>query len=408
MSTWIERCSMIAKNLDRWFLRSPLIWLLVFLLVSSPLIAVEPSYESEISNRSEQIQKLLAEKQTTHELLEELRQRELGVVDVLKVLNQNIEASQAKLNRLQLDISQLETDIRITSEKIDGLKLQIEQDQARVDQHLYALFYLKRVRKMTHFLGLDSLKHYFRNQKLLQNFTEIDLIAITRLNDNINELQSEIQRQEQQKNELRVLKQKEEQQQKLIAFERQQQVTYLHHIRKDHSVKVESLRDIQVELERLNDAIHSLETQKRNEEKRKTFRGLNRYKYTLPSPVRGKVVHRFGNKSSQYYTLYKHGVLVDTSEETEVFSILAGQVVWSKPVRGYRNLVILDHGQSSFSVYGNLEEVFVIEGDVVDQNDIVGTVALNPTEDKYLFYFETRHDKKAVNPEQWLKKPLWQ
>jgi septal ring factor EnvC (AmiA/AmiB activator) len=69
--------------------------------------------------------------------------------------------------------------------------------------------------------------------------------------------------------------------------------------------------------------------------------------------------------------------------------------------------VILDHGKGSLSVYGNLDEVFVINGDVIDQNYTLGTVAYNEMEKRYLFYFETRHNRRAVDPEQWLKKPAW-
>ena len=84
-----------------------------------------------------------------------------------------------------------------------------------------------------------------------------------------------------------------------------------------------------------------------------------------------------------------------------------GKVVFSAPFRGYKNLVIINHGRGSFSVYGNLEEVYVHENDHIDQQGLIGIVAFDIERNASLFYFETRFNKKAVNPVKWLRKPHW-
>jgi septal ring factor EnvC (AmiA/AmiB activator) len=363
--------------------------------------------EQIIKDRGQQIHSLLSERKNIQELVEELKQQEWGVLEVLKVLNGNIQTNLEKLNSIGVEIKEVEEDIRLATLKIEGLKQQIKQDKNRLHQQLLVLFYLRKIKQMTLFLGTGSVKDYFRNQKLLQKNSELDALTINRLNENLSELETENIYQMEQKIKLTDLKQSWEEQKNLLAFEQQQQFTYLHHIRQDRSLRVKYLGAIQVELEKLNDTIHTLEIKKENEQKAKRFSGLYRYKYSLPSPVKGTLVHRFGQSNSRFYTLFKRGVLVDTENQQEVHSILQGKVVWSGPFHGYRNLIILDHGKGSFSVYGNLDEVFVITDDVVDQNQRLGTVALNDTEEKYLFYFETRYNKLAVNPEQWLKRPSW-
>jgi septal ring factor EnvC (AmiA/AmiB activator) len=123
--------------------------------------------------------------------------------------------------------------------------------------------------------------------------------------------------------------------------------------------------------------------------------------------VKGKLVHHFGQKESIFYTLYKRGVLVETVKNEEVRSFLPGKIVWVGPFRGYHNLVIMDHGKGSFSVYGNLDEIFAIVDEFIDQGTPLGTVAYNDQEQRYLFYFETRLNKRAVNPMPWLAEAVW-
>ncbi|MBU2512556.1 peptidoglycan DD-metalloendopeptidase family protein [bacterium] len=360
-----------------------------------------------IASRNDQLNKLLSEKKDTQSLISDLKNREWGVIEILKALNNNIKNNLERLNSIELDIGKLEEDMILTSNKISGLELEIKEDENRIRSQLHALFYLRKMRNLTLFIGISSLEHFFRNQKLIQFNAELDAKLVARLKQNLGELENEVEKLKTQKISLSALKKTEEEQKKLLAFEKEQQFAYIRHIRQDKSIRIKYLREIQVELERLNDVIYSLEMRKTNETKAKQFTGLFRYKYSLPSPVTGKMVHRFEQKNSKYFTLFKRGVLIETQKNEKVRSILSGKVVWSGPFHGYRNLVILDHGKGSLSVYGNLEEVFVIVDDVIDQNYILGTVGFDDIEERYLFYFETRYNKRAVNPEQWLKKPVW-
>ena len=360
-----------------------------------------------INDRNQQVTQLLEEKKSTRDLLDELKKREGSVVDVLKTLNNNIQINQEKLNRTNIEIEDLQQEMELTIKKISRMKRQIEEDKLHLYKQLQALFYVRKIRKMTLFINTDSFPTYFRNAHLLQKNSELDAITLVRLEENLIELEEETKNQKEQNIKLVQLKKTREEQAELLEFEKQQQFTYLQHIRQDRTLRTKYLGVIQVELEKLNDVIHSLAVKKENEMKEKQFRGLYKYKYSLPSPVTGTRVHRFGEKDSRYFTLFKRGVLVETGKNEEVHSILQGKVVWSGPFHGYRNLVILDHGKGSFSVYGNLDELYVLADDVVDQSAALGTVAYDEDEQRYLFYFETRYNKQAVDPEQWLKKPVW-
>lgn len=386
--------------------------LFLFLLISTHPFHLsaetEQNLDSIISKRNQQIRKLLDKRLGVQNLIEELKDREWSVIEVLQVLNNNIKNIQEELRGIQRRINTLREKISATAEKINILEDEIQADRKRVHQQLYALYYMKRIRKLTQLVGVSSLKNYVRNQRLIQRSTELEARTLERLKSNLIRLEEELLHRKEQREKLMALKRDQEEQRKLLSFERQQQYTYLHHIRQDRSLRVKYLREIQVELEQLNDMIHSLEQKRQNEERIKDFKGLYRHKHKLRSPVTGKIVYRFEQEQSPYYTLFKRGVLVETKTNAEVHSILSGKVVWSGPFRGYKNLVILDHGKGSFSVYGNLEEVFVIIDDVVETHDVIGTVAYSEMEDRYLFYFETRYNKRAVNPEQWLKQPAWE
>lgn len=394
------------------FFCSPFVLIaLIATVVLFPPLKVYPDTSNKIDRlirlRKSEKQRLTNEQRETIIQIDLAEKRTERVLEVLGILGQNIERSQKKLKRLKESMLLLKKQIKQTGKKISTLEVKIEEDKEEINQQLLALFYISRVKKMTLFIGLSSFEHYFRNQKLLQISTQVDIELLNRYNQNLTELQTENEKLNRQRIDLADLQLEEEDLKKLLVFERQQQVTYLQHLRADRKVHVRYLREIQMEMEQLNDKLYSLTVKKEDQKKTSLFSGFYDKKNSLVSPVIGKIVHRFGQRQSPFFTLFNRGVVVETATDEPVRSVLPGKVGYAGLFRGYQNLVILDHGKGSFSVYGNLAEFFVLKDDVVDQGHVLGSVAYDEVEERSLFYFEMRYNKKAVNPARWLKKPQW-
>ena len=360
-----------------------------------------------IHQRELEKRRLVNERKETLAQINIAEKRTTRVLEALKVLGENIKRSQKKMTRLKQNMFVLKKQIIVTGDEIKNLEVRIERDKEKINQQLMALFYIRRVKKMTLFIGLSSFEHYFRNQKLLQTSTQIDVELLERFNQNLELYKKEKEVLNIQRIDLETLQEEENTIKQLLEFEKQQQGTYLNHLRTDRATHIQYLRELQVEMEQLNDKLDTLTLKKENQKKTLLFKGFYNKKNSLQSPVSGTIIHRFGQKQSKFFTLFKRGVLVETKPDESVRSILTGKVVWAGPFRGYQNLVILDHGKGSFSVYGNLGELFVLKDDVIDQDYILGSVAYDKVEERSLFYFEMRYNKKAVNPARWLKKPRW-
>jgi septal ring factor EnvC (AmiA/AmiB activator) len=97
-----------------------------------------------------------------------------------------------------------------------------------------------------------------------------------------------------------------------------------------------------------------------------------------------------------------NGIEITAAEGSRVLAIHEGTVAFADPFTGFGNLVILDHGSRTFSVYANLLEISVKKGVRVERGQAVGAVGQSPTGPPGL-YFELRIDGKPVDPLQWLK-----
>lgn len=119
----------------------------------------------------------------------------------------------------------------------------------------------------------------------------------------------------------------------------------------------------------------------------------------LRLPVRGDVTNRFGAPRAEG-THWK-GLFLRAPEGAEVKSVAAGQVVFADWLRGFGNLLIIDHGDGYLTVYGNNESLFRQSGDKVKGGEAVASVGNSGGNPESGLYFELRHQGQALDPLKW-------
>ena len=124
----------------------------------------------------------------------------------------------------------------------------------------------------------------------------------------------------------------------------------------------------------------------------------------LDWPVEGRMLTRFGRRrGGASSTPTEAGVQFAAVDGAPVRAVHDGTVAFSGPFTGYGNLVILDHGSQTFSLYGQLSAPQVAVGAKVDRGQVIGTAG-NVLAGIAGAYFEMRVDGKPVDPLEWFRK----
>jgi lipoprotein NlpD len=112
-------------------------------------------------------------------------------------------------------------------------------------------------------------------------------------------------------------------------------------------------------------------------------------------PAKGKLLTKFGTQGQKVYK----GIEIGVPKGTAVVAAASGKVIYSgNAIPGYGNLVILEHSDSFFSVYGYNQENLVKMDDHVGQGDRIALSGLPPSGQSARLHFEIRRGKSAVNP----------
>lgn len=120
----------------------------------------------------------------------------------------------------------------------------------------------------------------------------------------------------------------------------------------------------------------------------------------LNLPVRGAVANRFGSSREDSGISWK-GLFIKASAGSEVKAIASGTVVFADWLRGFGNLLIIDHGDGYMSLYGNNEALLKRVGDEVRGGDNIATVGNSGGNEEAGLYFELRYRSKPFDPLDW-------
>ncbi len=172
-------------------------------------------------------------------------------------------------------------------------------------------------------------------------------------------------------------------------------------VQRDQELLKGVLQELKAKATRLNDLVKKLETDQ-PQSYTGSLDGLTPLKGRLPWPVQGDLVVGYG--TSRHGTLgtliESHGLEIAAAVGTPVKSVAAGKVLFANALRGYGNLLILDHGGKDYTLYAHLARFDKQVGDVVAGGD---RIAYSGFEGRESVYFEIRHGGKPLDPSAWLK-----
>lgn len=364
------------------------------LILSCVTVSAQEANIKEQSKKLSDVRKTIKQKQLEKDSLmlkEKIFKREL------KTLNDAIEENRKNLAKIANDIKVAESNLGKASKEHDqAFRKQMTWNQAILDE-------MELFNKMTFEIPYekDPVEYKIRQQALKnkkENFDKEEKVLSTS--------ESDIKKWRKSRETLMALRKKENK----LADERKKLINEKNRLLKTTSGKRAAA---EAEIKALNESAKALQTlinkiTEANKQKQareaviRTPVSASKRKKSLPWPVQGKVIVKFGKSKHPELDTYliSNGIKIKAADGSQVKSVDGGIVVFTGEFRSYGKVVIIDHRDSYFSVYGQLNQIFVKE----DQKVSRGTVLANLGKgENSVLYFEIRQDNAPDNPLLWLQ-----
>ena len=112
-------------------------------------------------------------------------------------------------------------------------------------------------------------------------------------------------------------------------------------------------------------------------------------------PLRGHIIEHFGSSGQRY----NQGIDIRAAEGTPVQSIFSGLVTYSSDeLKGYGNMIIIEHNTDFTSIYSHNQVNLVRNGDQVAKNQMIARVGRTGKTTEPKLHFELRFQGEPVNP----------
>ena len=356
-------------------------------------------------------------------------EREIAIID--RQLAENASKSNSLLSDLTLVrkkisnrkalVTEADRRIRQYSDSIYLAQKEINRLQARVDtltahySRLVLSAYKNRDARVwyMYMFASDNLGQAFRRFGYFKNLSS----HMKKEAQDIREMQTElVQKKERMaalKSEAESLKAERVKELEKLRADEAKADKVVKSLQKDRKKYQKQLQDKKREVNALNREIARIIAQsmkKDDPKKKKTEVDVKldaefaKNKGRLPWPADGPVVNRFGK---QYHPVYRNlelppnnGFDVALSKGTLVKSVFDGVVTQVLVMPGFNHCVMVKHG-NYFTLYCNMKDLLVKEGDKVKTGQELGTI--DTINGQTQLHFELWKGDKPQNPENWLK-----
>jgi septal ring factor EnvC (AmiA/AmiB activator) len=124
----------------------------------------------------------------------------------------------------------------------------------------------------------------------------------------------------------------------------------------------------------------------------------------LPLPLDGKPV-RGGQFLKTPDLNLRKGVFIEAASDREVKAVFPGRVDFSGRLKGYGEMIVINHGERFFTISALLSQRTKKKGDRVKAGEAIGRVAGEGPSKEAVVYFEIRRRGENLDPMKWFKLP---
>ncbi len=341
--------------------------------------------------------------------LTQAEQKELSTINQLNVIDKKISQNRKELTYLNRKLKNLKKEMLSTNSQLNQINQDIAQRKELFNKRLIALYkyersggILRTIFSSHSYLDLSQRTKYIgmilnHDIQIIHQF--IEQVSLTKeKKTTLQENQKSLK-----KVKARILKKKSQ-----INKQKKKKSALLKKVRSEkqtYQIAVRELEKSSLELQSLIDRLLKELTTRKGDFIPEDGKGFAMLKGKLLFPVSGKIISRYGNQIDPKLNTvtFQKGIEISTKRGKEIKAIYEGKVIYADWLKGYGNIIIIDHGGSYYSLSAHLSEIYKSVGDRAEAGEVIALSGDTGSLKGHCLYFELRHHGKPLNPLHWLR-----
>jgi len=304
-------------------------------------------------------------------------------------------------NKIKIQINSMQGEINKKEVEKKRLEFEIQKSREKIKRIVRVMYKIGINAHLKIFIQIKSLNQLYKNYGLFTTLIDYNISEIGKVKESIfkfDKIKKDLQFE--QKKLINLKKVHDEKIEKIKNFKKEK-LKFISNINNDKKKYLSLINELKYEAENLNTLIYNKYTKSFFK-----FKDVGFLKGRLIWPINGKIISSFGRvRSTRFDTyIFNNGVEIKPSSSDKIKSVFPGVVVFADYLKGYGDVIIIQHYKNFHTLYGHCEKMFKNKGDAVKQGNVIGIVGDTGSIYGKSLYFELRKKLKAQNPLKWLRK----
>ena len=347
----------------------------------------------------------------------------------LSRLKQNANASQERMNDLERENDKLQNSVSTLTKNIAVVNESVNILIATLRNRLVDIYkFTPEENSLSVIFNSEGPHEAINTAYMLRRFARHDIAMLQELTEKENELR--LAKSQLEKNKSQIAKQTDELKKKRAEFDTTIKKTdnLLKNVQSEQKKAEAAAKELENAQKAVGNKINSLMKQKTTASKKKsststkakapvqgskaavpvkdTSTASKSAPKNLSWPLNGTVTMQYGSRVHPTFKtkIFNSGIDIKANAGTPVKAAGPGEVLYQGWLRGFGQVVIIDHGGNLTTVYAHLGGTSVREGANVQTGTVIGKVGNTGTDSEYGLHFEVRKNGSAQNPMNYLRR----
>src|SRR6185503_16243940 len=324
-------------------------------------------------------------------------------------------AARRRIQNFQKRQKLIDEQLGVTKARLQSSIQSLDQQKARLAKRLRDVYKSGANRDMEFMLSAQSFGQLLARWDYLVMVAEQDRLIMEDIRGRKEQVEADQQRLEVNLSEAEKAKQRTTSESRRLDNLRNERASTVKTIQNQRQAFEAAAEELEKTARSIRGLLAQLEAKRREEAAKARAEGRTPQPYSgdfakgqgrLDWPLRGNVIGRFGNEVHPKWGTVtpNNGIDIEAAIGSTVRSVARGRVEYTSDDFGtYGQMIILNHGDGYFTLYGHLSQILVQVGAEVTPGQTIARSGDSGSLKGPILHFEVRKGGTSLNPNEWLQ-----
>jgi len=399
---------LVLKNKEIF---STLILILTFILFAVFFSYGDSSgdYSQKIKEEKQRLKKIEQQIKSVKDEINNLQKKESGYLEALHKIEKLLRDTEKELQTIERDLELARKEIKQGEDELIFEKRMLKEKTKLLESRLREIYKRRLTGYMEILFNSESFSDFLTRFRYIKKILSLDAEVISDIQQQMKKIEDNKMNLENREEILILLKKEVEKGKENIDFSIKARKSIINKIDSQKEVYLKSLKELEQSSQEIKNIIERIYKQQEEDSKKVTQKEipaitLKPKKGILALPVQGKLISGYGRHKNTDFNTYTFNSGIDISAPLGqvVHAAGSGEVIYTGSIKGYGQIIIIDHGGRITTLYAHLSKILIDIGDKVKKGQIVGQVGDSGGVSSTRLHFEVRVEGKPTDPMNWL------